>query len=58
MERIHTTSGRVDLLLEVAAETTSALDAVLAGEPVSERQTPSIGCNIKWRQGNEPSYFG
>lgn len=29
VERIHTTSGRVDLLLEVAAETTSALDAVL-----------------------------
>jgi DNA-binding Lrp family transcriptional regulator len=29
VERIHTTSGRVDLLLEVAAETTSTLDAVL-----------------------------
>jgi DNA-binding Lrp family transcriptional regulator len=29
VERIHTTSGRVDLLLEVAAETTSALDTVL-----------------------------
>ncbi|MCU4653204.1 Lrp/AsnC family transcriptional regulator [Roseibacterium sp. SDUM158016] len=29
VERIHTTSGRVDLLLEVAADTTSALDAVL-----------------------------
>jgi DNA-binding Lrp family transcriptional regulator len=29
VERIHTTSGRVDLLLEVAAETTAALDAVL-----------------------------
>jgi hypothetical protein len=35
----------------------AALDAVLAGEPVSEDQKASIGCNIKWRAGNEPSYF-
>lgn len=35
-----------------------ALDAILEGEPVSEDQTPSIGCNIKWKQGNEPDYFG
>ncbi len=34
-----------------------ALDAVLAGKPVSDRQTPSIGCNIKWTPGNEPDYF-
>lgn len=27
----------------------SAVDAVLAGKPVSEDQKPSIGCNIKWR---------
>lgn len=33
-----------------------AIDAVLSGEPVSGRQTPSIGCSIKWRSGNEPSY--
>jgi hypothetical protein len=32
----------------------AALDAVLAGEPVNEPQTPSIGCNIKWKPGNEP----
>ena len=31
-----------------------ALDAVLAGRPVSKDQRPSIGCNIKWRTGNEP----
>jgi len=36
----------------------SALDAVLAGEPVSQQQTASIGCNIKWKSGNEPEYFG
>ncbi len=27
----------------------NALDAVLLGQPVSSKQTPSIGCNIKWR---------
>jgi hypothetical protein len=27
----------------------AAVDALLAGEPPVERQTPSIGCNIKWR---------
>ena len=36
----------------------AALDALLAGKPVAEKQKPSIGCNIKWRAGNEPSYFG
>jgi len=36
----------------------AALDAVLAGQPVSEEQAPSIGCNIKWKPGNEPDYFG
>ena len=36
----------------------SAVDAVLADEPVASDQTPSIGCNIKWAPGNEPDYFG
>ena len=36
----------------------AALDAVLAGKPVSEDQRPSIGCNIKWKPENEPEYFG
>lgn len=35
-----------------------ACDAVLAGELVSADQTPSIGCNIKWKSGNEPAWFG
>ena len=35
-----------------------ATDKVLAGEDVPENQTPSIGCNIKWKEGNEPEYFG
>lgn len=32
----------------------TALDHVLAGEPVPEPQVPSLGCNIKWKPGNEP----
>jgi peroxiredoxin len=35
----------------------AAIDAVLAGKPTSEFQAPSIGCNIKWKVGNEPDYF-
>ncbi len=35
----------------------AALDAVLAGQPVSSDQKPSIGCNIKWKAGGEPNYF-
>ena len=34
-----------------------ALDAVLADKPVSADQKASIGCNIKWKKGNEPKYF-
>jgi peroxiredoxin len=32
----------------------AALDAVLAGKPVSGEQRPSVGCSIKWRAGNAP----
>ena len=35
----------------------AALEAVLAGQPVSPQQKPSLGCNIKWKPGNEPDYF-
>jgi peroxiredoxin len=35
----------------------AALDAVLAGRPVSANQKASMGCNIKWKAGNEPDYF-
>jgi peroxiredoxin len=34
----------------------AALEAVLAGKTTSEFQAPSIGCNIKWKAGNEPEY--
>jgi peroxiredoxin len=35
-----------------------AIDAVLAGKSAPVTQKPSIGCNIKWKPGNEPDYFG
>lgn len=35
----------------------SACDAVLSGEAPSKHQTPSIGCSIKWKPGNEPEWF-
>lgn len=34
----------------------AALDAVLSGRAPSVDQKPSIGCNIKWKPGNEPEY--
>ena len=35
----------------------AALDALLAAKPAPAPQFPSIGCNIKWKPGNEPDYF-
>jgi len=34
-----------------------AIDAVLDGKEIPSEQKPSIGCNIKWKAGNEPDYF-
>ena len=36
----------------------AALDATLAGKAPAEQQRASLGCNIKWKAGNEPEYFG
>lgn len=35
-----------------------ALDRVLDGERIPDDQQPSLGCNIKWKPGNAPEYFG
>lgn len=35
----------------------AALDEVLRGQPVTVVQRPSLGCNIKWRPGNEPAQY-
>ena len=34
----------------------TAVDAVLQGRVIPADQKPSIGCNIKWKTGNEPAY--
>jgi len=52
-------SSRPDSGIPVTGEDLrAALDAVLAGEKPAEDQRVSIGCNIKWKPGNEPEYFG
>lgn len=38
------------------ADLRAAVDALLAGRPISADQRPSLGCNIKWRAGNAPAY--
>jgi peroxiredoxin len=38
------------------ADLRAAMDAVLTGEPPSDDQKASIGCNIKWKAGNAPEY--
>jgi peroxiredoxin len=40
------------------ADLRAACDAVLAGRPPREAQVPSVGCNIKWKPGNAPPWFG
>jgi peroxiredoxin len=39
------------------ADLRAACDAALAGGGIARTQKPSIGCNIKWKAGNEPDYF-
>lgn len=34
-----------------------AIDAILSDSPVDANQKPSTGCGIKWKEGNEPSYY-
>lgn len=36
----------------------AAVEALLAGKTIPADQKASIGCNIKWKPGQEPSYFG
>jgi peroxiredoxin len=51
-------SSRPSLGKPTGADIRAALDALLADTPVNAVQAPSIGCNIKWKPGNEPPYFG
>ena len=36
----------------------AAIENLIEGDDIDGNQKPSIGCNIKWRPGNEPVYFG
>jgi len=38
------------------ADLRAAMDALLAGREVNPEQKPSMGCNIKWKKGNQPDY--
>ncbi len=40
------------------ADLEDAIKALLANLPVPDEQKASLGCNIKWKAGNEPGYFG
>lgn len=40
------------------ADMRAAADTVLRGEAPGPDQIASMGCNIKWKRGNEPDYFG
>lgn len=46
-------SGRTPTGVDLRA----AINALLEGKPVPADQKPSMGCNIKWKPGNEPTYF-
>ena len=39
------------------ADLKAAVDALLMGNDQAAEQVPSVGCNIKWKAGNEPDYF-
>lgn len=62
-ERRLTYAGRMDAsrpgngVPVTGEDLRGALDAVLEGRPVAGHQMPSVGCNIKWKRGNEPDYF-
>ncbi len=38
------------------ADLRRAMDQLISGATMASRQRPSLGCNIKWRPGNEPDY--
>ncbi len=46
-----------NVLVVDGADLNRAVNDVLHSGFANEEQVPSIGCNIKWRSGNEPDYF-
>ena len=45
-------------LVPTGKDLRAAADAVLAGRRPGGEQVASIGCNIKWKAGHEPDWFG
>ena len=45
-------------IIVTGSDLRGAADALLTGRPVPSEQIPSMGCNIKWKAGNAPDYFG
>lgn len=44
-------------VMVTGADLGAAVEALLEGGSISTDQLPSVGCNIKWKPGNEPDYF-
>lgn len=40
------------------ADLRAAVEGMLSGKEAPQESFPSSGCNIKWKPGNEPAYFG
>ena len=51
-------SGVDGFIVETMIDLREAVDALLNDDEMLEEQKPSLGCNIKWKPGNEPDYFG
>jgi len=45
-------------ILVTGKDVRAALESLLANRWPPAEQKPSLGCNIKWKLGNEPNYFG
>ena len=53
--RLDQSRPRNDYALD-GSDLRSALDSLLEGNEMPDKQYPSAGCNIKWKPGAEPSY--
>jgi peroxiredoxin len=49
-------SGPGNKLPVTGSDLRAAAEAVLRGNPAPSKQTPSVGCSIKWKAGQEPPW--
>jgi len=47
---------KTDNLTVTGKDMIEAADALLTGKDAPQPQKASLGCNIKWKEGNEPNY--